>query len=617
MDAATEGNETRKMQALKKSIQSIKDLRSGAMALFTMSLAMTNACGKQDAAPAKAGAVSALGTVELRIGQVSGADLVSLQYAVRLNGEKLGSGVVNPSAGGAMLQLLSLAPGDGYELEASAESRDASVTCSGTADFSVSAGETTSVLLEINCAAAEAPGAADVDVEFNDCPSLKSIVTSPSTGKLGEFVSFQARAEDPNADALSYRWLVNGVVYGNTAEAKFRCVEEGQHDVELKVGDGACEVVRGFQIQCELGSGSESTTGTASDGSGADGSSSSKDDSTDGSSSGPDQQEPLEILRSEDRVVNLFVDEDTIWVVLSNAVRAYRTNGELIGSYDSPREITSADWWKGQVVVSDKARILAIGADFEARVISELELACASSVIVKQNLWICGPSNDWDRIFTTYDLESGEIKGRSRSYTYNGIPMRRVPGRDAFVTVSVGTSPSDFHLYTVNEEGVAEFYMESPYHGDMKATRTMSFVGMPAKALMNTEGTFFNVGEGDCPENLVDDRENCLVKNGLLGTNFSPNFFLALTDEAEDEIFTIEGRRSVWPAKEDERIRAQRIDLIEKKVVSQREYKLSGRFEHLRHIESSRKLVVAVSDDSRPRFDPREYAVVILSYESK
>ena len=152
--------------------------------------------------------------------------------------------------------------------------------------------------------------------------------------------------------------------------------------------------------------------------------------------------------------------------------------------------------------------------------------------MVGQSRFVCGPSNDWDRVFYTYDAKTGKLLASSKQYTYHGIPMRRVPGTDDFVTVSVGTSPSDFYLHTVLGSGEASYINESPYHGAFAATMTFAFDGDPPTHLINSSGLLLKIYDTGCTGDASSFSSGCFVKDGALGTLTGNQYFAAMDSDA-------------------------------------------------------------------------------------
>jgi hypothetical protein len=135
--------------------------------------------------------------------------------------------------------------GNNYSITISGTSTDGTVTCSGSATFSVVARTTTTVTdtLQCNAAVAEA-GAVSVTAQTYSCASIfqGSISASPSETALGGTVALTAAAvAAPNASALTYTWSASSGTFSapNSANTNFTCTAQGQVTVTVTVGDGS------------------------------------------------------------------------------------------------------------------------------------------------------------------------------------------------------------------------------------------------------------------------------------------------------------------------------------------------------------------------------------------
>jgi hypothetical protein len=250
------------------------------------------------------------------------------------------------------------------------------------------------------------------------------------------------------------------------------------------------------------------------------------------------------VVSGEGELLDVYV-VDAGWIlVLRDHVRLVARDGLELARWEAPREITTAAFDGTYVGVADRAALTALDAETLEEASSVLLTEeCESAVVVGGHRFVCGPENDWDRVFYTYDLETGTELARSAEHTYNGIPMRRVPGRDAFVTVTVGSSPSDFHLYSVTESGRAEFVNESPYHGDFAATDVYAFHGMPATHLVTHEGLMLRSDE--CEPGFSSEA-TCFYRDGMLGTLSGTSAYLGMDSGSDGFLYGLAGERPVF-----------------------------------------------------------------------
>lgn len=234
-----------------------------------------------------------------------------------------------------------------------------------------------------------------------------------------------------------------------------------------------------------------------------------------------------------DTLIGTFAIDKGIVVVLSTGVRLLDRDGNEQKRWDAPRPLTAAALDGTLLGAADGAKLTALDLDADLTVISTTALveACAAAVMISDNRFVCGPSNDWDRIFYIYDMKQGMLLASSNKYTYNGRPMRRVPGKDAFITVSDDLSPSDFHMYSVGSDNTLSYLGESPYHGDFRITNVYAFDAEPPNHLITDTGLLLDISRSECtqpsmPSNLPT---GCFTKDGALGTLTGAQGFIGMS----------------------------------------------------------------------------------------
>src|SRR6478752_877484 len=100
-------------------------------------------CSADDAKRAATGASESVGTVGLALTPVAGVTLGSFNYTIVGPGAFTRSGTVDISHSSTLSTVVGGLPiGSGYTVTISAASPDATTTCSGSAAFSISAGNT-------------------------------------------------------------------------------------------------------------------------------------------------------------------------------------------------------------------------------------------------------------------------------------------------------------------------------------------------------------------------------------------------------------------------------------------------------------------------------------------
>lgn len=249
------------------------------------------------------------------------------------------------------------------------------------------------------------------------------------------------------------------------------------------------------------------------------------------------------ITSGTDTLVDFFPASTGVIVVRSTAIQLLAPNGQQLAQVTSVREITAAAFDGTLLGVADRAILTVYDANLNALRSVNLIESCASAVIVSGARFVCGPSNDWDRIFSVFNLNTATLMRRGpEKYTYNGIPMRLVPGTDDFVTVTTNSSPSDFHLYrtltgTVADGGVM-FMGESPYHGAFAVTTSYAFDQTPPEHLITSEGLMLRIYLANCRPNS-GYAGSCFERNGELGTLPNNQSYLSMTEGPNGTVYGI------------------------------------------------------------------------------
>lgn len=227
--------------------------------------------------------------------------------------------------------------------------------------------------------------------------------------------------------------------------------------------------------------------------------------------------EPSPHIGSGDRFVDAFFHADGLVIVHAGGALVLSREGEMLRSYESERVVESAAFDGERLVLADQAELSVLDQNLAVSISAALVEGCASSVLVGGGRFICGPANDWDRVFYTYDVSDGSLLGTSDPYTYNGVPMRQVPGLDEFISVTHDLSPSDFHLYGLTKDSRAIYINESPYHGDFAVQLQYAFWGDPATHVVTSGGLLLRIHDAGCEPGSVFE-SGCFVKDGELGT---------------------------------------------------------------------------------------------------
>lgn len=326
----------------------------------------------------------------------------------------------------------------------------------------------------------------------------------------------------------------------------------------------------------------------------------------------------------KERVLDAFVLNSGIIIVRNDALVLVGRDGVEKMTVTTPRPITSVAFDGTTLVTADAAMLTVYGTDLASQGTVLLTEACASSVLVDGGIFVCGPANDWDRVFYTYDVRNRRpIAAASKKYTYNGIPMRRVPNTNYFVTVTTSSSPSDFHLYRVEPNGAdVVFVNESPYHGDFPATEIYGFAGTPPTHLVNLDGLLLRLFGNNCDSMHNSFTSGCFVKDGNLGTLWMTERFASLSNDEPGNLYAVvagSGSSFFDPACVGG-CSLQKIDVASRKVVSQKKHMLAARRFLFSRPDTTCNMVVVgyevATSTSSSSLDYSGYQIDLLDYGS-
>jgi hypothetical protein len=237
-----------------------------------------------------------IGSVGLQLTLPGGEQVNTIQWAI--TGPNGTTNVVQSSSvmvqgQAARFQVGNIPAGSGYQFTLSGNSTDSTVTCTGSAQFSIVAHATTIVSVQMACGIVGTGGrGTNVNGMTFNCAAWSSVTANPSETAVGSSIALNATANGPQPSMLTYAWSSSTGSFSspNAATSNFTCTQVGPAMVTLAVGDGP--VPEGSTCNPNLDTDTIMVTcspGTVSDAgssSGASGSSSGSGSSGGGSSGG-------------------------------------------------------------------------------------------------------------------------------------------------------------------------------------------------------------------------------------------------------------------------------------------------------------------------------------------
>jgi hypothetical protein len=182
------------------------------------------------------------GTVGLELTLPNGADLDTVSYSVSGPNSFTRTGTVDVTNSTTVSVQLTLPAGGPYTITLTGTTVDGATTCAGSGSFSVTAGQTTNVTVNLSCVEPQATGSVLVNGSINICPVIDGIQASPAEVNVTKTLSLSAAAHDSDGapSALTYAWTASsGTLSSATAASPtFTCTRAGTVTITLAVADG-------------------------------------------------------------------------------------------------------------------------------------------------------------------------------------------------------------------------------------------------------------------------------------------------------------------------------------------------------------------------------------------
>ncbi len=249
------------------------------------------------------------------------------------------------------------------------------------------------------------------------------------------------------------------------------------------------------------------------------------------------------LVDSADTLIDLFVVDAGVIVIDTSSVSLIGRDAKVIKAVPFSRQITAAAFDGTTLVIADAAELTVMSTALDVGPTAFLTVSCASAVLVGENHFVCGPANDWDRVFYTYDIGMNPPAqiAASGQYTYDGIPMRRVPGADAFVTVTLDLSPPSFYLFQVAADtGVTSILGGSPFDA-YDANQVFAFDGTPATHMIQDQGDIVGLTGSGC-QSMQSYNSGCFAQTGVLGTLRTGQRYVGLGDNGAGQLVAVVGQ---------------------------------------------------------------------------
>jgi hypothetical protein len=190
----------------------------------------------------------------LEVGE--GITLHSVTYDINGNGFSK-QGDVDVSRSPTLTAVIGGIPaGDGFTIVITATSIDGSVTCVGTATFSVMDGLITNVTIHLKCHFGHRFGRIDLTGIVNLCPAVEDLTVAPMETTIGGTITLLTRLSDADGPGSALRSTfsdgatslsLNGV---DRSAIGITCTQAGPSHISLTISDGECLQATAVDVSC-------------------------------------------------------------------------------------------------------------------------------------------------------------------------------------------------------------------------------------------------------------------------------------------------------------------------------------------------------------------------------
>jgi arylsulfatase B len=182
------------------------------------------------------------GSLGLSLTAAPGVTIDQVAYTITGNGftktgsiDVSGSPIISATIGG-------IPAGTGYTIQLTATSVELNAAFSGSAQFDVTAGQTSNVTVHLRGTVQSADGSVTVNGTINVNPVIDEVSVSPLTAYVGSSITLSSVSHDPDEwpSALTYYWSTTGGVIDDpiAANATLTSTTPGTFTVTLLVSDG-------------------------------------------------------------------------------------------------------------------------------------------------------------------------------------------------------------------------------------------------------------------------------------------------------------------------------------------------------------------------------------------
>jgi hypothetical protein len=275
----------------------------------------------------------------------------------------------------------------------------------------------------------------------------------------------------------------------------------------------------------------------------------------------------------EETLVDVLPLANGVAVVLYGEVRLMGRDGSALSRWTTTRTIASATVDGDRLIIGDGGALTILDSSLVPTGEIRLTEQCSGAARMPCERFLCASSRSVERVFYTYDLAGRVELARSSPQRHAGSPLVRVPGLEAFITVTTNLSPAGVHFYRLDGDR-AVLVAESPYHSEFEFSDVLTFRGDPPTHVITHRGELFRLdGCSRAPLDSVG-APDCLTIDGILGTLHAEETYVGL-DARGDRLAAIACRSNEPPDGGWTGCHLDRIDLARNVIESSRAAPLS------------------------------------------
>jgi acid phosphatase len=213
-------------------------------ALLVVAPLLSFACSDPFGTREGSASTESVGSIGVALTLTGGATLNSVSYQIMGPNSFSKNGSIDLSHSSTLAAVISGLPaGNGFSISLTGTSVDGSTSCMGSASFMVTAHQTTSVTVNLDCHEAPRTGSILVKGSLNICPTIDGAAAMPAEILVGGSIALTGTAHDTDGgpSALTYQWTSSGGTLSGatTATPTFTCgAAAGSVNITLTVSDG-------------------------------------------------------------------------------------------------------------------------------------------------------------------------------------------------------------------------------------------------------------------------------------------------------------------------------------------------------------------------------------------